>query len=285
MNKVSVIIPTYNRPTQLKDAVDSVLKQGLRELEIIIIDDYSDEQYLSDVECMAQGNNQITVVRNNQNLGAAASRNKGLELSAGEFVLFLDDDDILLPGMLSKSLDAICENSLDLVSCRSAVVGDHLAHRKLKRYNRQQTGLLNIYPMHDQPAEHIFLYTPQIHTFLVKREAIRKTQFSNDLKYGEDLMFWLALADGGIRCEKLDFVGCEYRMQKSSLSQASNFQFKMEYYKKLMDEMKGNKVIENLCYIKMAYACLSAKKWDFLVWMFKAVANPYMLFKHLKAYS
>ncbi|WP_422360247.1 glycosyltransferase family 2 protein [Reichenbachiella sp.] len=283
MKKVSVVIPTHNRPDLLKTAVDSVLKQGMKELEVIIIDDYSEEKYLSGLERLARGDDQINVVRNNKNLGAAASRNKGLELATGEFVLFLDDDDILLPGMLSKSLDALSESRLDLVSCRSVVVGDDLTNSKLKRYNRQQTNLLNTYPMYSQPVEHIFLYTPQIHTFLIRREVIQEIRFPTDLKYGEDLMFWLTLVDKDIRCKKLDFVGCEYRIQKTSLSHMAGYKSKMSFYKNLLIRMEGNKVIQNLCCIKMAYICLSTRNLNFFGWGFKALSNPHLLFKHIKA--
>lgn len=284
MNKVSVIIPTHNRSTQLIAGVESVLKQGVDGLEIIVIDDHSDEKHCVGIEQLAQANDQITVIHNGQNLGVAASRNKGLDMATGEFVLFLDDDDVLLPNMLSRSLEAIQEGNMDLVSSRSKVEGSGITQGKLERYNRQQAEILNVYSMSSHAAEHIFLYTPQIHTFLVRRAAIGEIRFSTDLDYGEDIMFWLALVDKDICCEKLDFVGSSYKIQEGGLSQMAGYHSKMLFYKTLLVNTKENKVIRNLCFLKMAYVSLFAMKLSFFIWILKAVANPLLFFRHVKVY-
>ncbi|WP_420582862.1 glycosyltransferase family 2 protein [Reichenbachiella sp.] len=284
MCKVSVIIPTYNRTVTLKMAIDSVLRQGVKDLNILIIDDSSDEECLAEIEQLALANDQIQIIRNENNLGVAASRNKGLEWAKGEFVLFLDDDDILLSDMLKLSLDAINENHLDLVSCRSQVVGNGLSFRKMQRYNLQQKGLLNVYELNSQPMEHLFLYTPQIHTFLVRRTAIGGTRFPENLNYGEDMMFWLTLVKKGLRCEKLNFVGSEYRLQKRSLTQEADHYSKMRFYEDLLSQMEGNKVIQNLCFIKMTYTSVLARKLIFIKWMVKAFSQPILLFKHIRFY-
>ncbi|MEP3389622.1 MAG: glycosyltransferase family 2 protein [Reichenbachiella sp.] len=284
MNKVSVIIPTHNRSTQLIVAVESVLLQEIEGLEIIVIDDRSGEKHYASIEQLAQANDQIIVIRNDQNLGVSASRNKGLDLATGEFVLFLDDDDVLLPNMLSRSLEAIEASNMDLVSSRSKVEGSGITQGKLERYNRQQTEKLNVYSMNSHPSEHIFLYTPQIHTFLVRRAAIGEIRFSTDLDYGEDIMFWLALVDKDICCEKLDFVGSSYKIQKGGLSQMAGYHSKMLFYKSLLAKTKKNKVIRNLCFLKMAYVSLFAMKLSFFIWILKAMANPLLFFRHVRVY-
>ncbi|MDW3209181.1 MAG: glycosyltransferase family 2 protein [Reichenbachiella sp.] len=284
MNKVSVIIPTHNRSTQLIAAVESVLKQGVDGLEIIVIDDHSGEKHYASIEQLAQANDQITVIQNDQNLGVSASRNKGLDMATGEFVLFLDDDDVLLPDMLSRSLETIQEGNMDLVSSRSKVEGSGIARDKLERYNRQQAEKLNVYAMNSHPSEHIFLYAPQIHTFLVRRSTIGGTRFSTDLNYGEDIMFWLALVDKNICCEKLDFAGSSYKIQEDGLSQMADYHSKMLFYKFLLAKTKGNKIIRNLCFLKMAYVSLSEMKLNFFIWIFKAMANPLLFFRHVRVY-
>lgn len=282
MIKVTVIIPTHNRPELLKKAVASVLKQGLENLNIIIIDDHSDENYRSKIELVAQSHEGIQLIRNERKKGVAFSRNTGLNLAKGEFILFLDDDDILLPKMLKQSLRAIETNHLDLVSCRSKVEGDDITAGKLVRYNRQHTELLNVYSLSSQPAENIFLYVPQIHTFLIRRSVIRETRFSTELDYGEDIMFWLTLVEKGIRCQKLDFVGSSYNIQGGGLSQIAGYNSKMLFYETLLAKMKGNIVVRNLCFLKMAYVSLSAKKLSFFIWIFKAIKNPLLFFRHIK---
>lgn len=86
---VSVIIPTYNRAWTLKDAVDSVLLQDYPNIELIVVDDGSQDHTL---QLLAPYENQITVLRQ-ENRGVSAARNKGIKQSHGQFIALLDSDD------------------------------------------------------------------------------------------------------------------------------------------------------------------------------------------------
>jgi glycosyltransferase involved in cell wall biosynthesis len=87
---VSVVIPTLNRSKMLNRAIESVCQQTYKNIEIIVIDDYSETAvYLDDYE----GRCFLTVSRNQERLGGAASRNRGAELANGSYISFLDDDD------------------------------------------------------------------------------------------------------------------------------------------------------------------------------------------------
>lgn len=281
MNKVSVIIPTHNRPEPLAEAVKSVSDQGHDDIEIIVVDDHSGQEInLNAID----SDNQIILIRNKKALGAAASRNLGLEKATGEFVLFLDDDDVLLPNMLNKSLDEIVNGGYDLVSCRSRIVGEGIGQRKLERFNRQQEGRLDVYPLETQPMEHISLYAPQIHTFLVRRSAIGKIRFQEDLTYGEDIDFWVRLVANGFKCKKLDFIGCEYHLHGNSSSQNISYQTKRDFYLYLIENWKDNRPIKNLCYIKLAYLAFHQAKLSSLKWLAKALTSPRLLLKHFWYY-
>ena len=84
---ISVIITTYNRPNLLKRSIDSVLKQSYKNIELVIIDDSSKAPIdLPD-------DNRIIYFRNKKNKGVQYSRNKGLSIVSGIYVLNLDDDD------------------------------------------------------------------------------------------------------------------------------------------------------------------------------------------------
>ncbi|SMD33044.1 Glycosyltransferase involved in cell wall bisynthesis [Reichenbachiella faecimaris] len=284
MIKVSVIIPTYNRPTSLQAAVQSVLDQDVEGLEIIIIDDASEEKYQDQIAAIAASNAVVELILNKENKGVSACRNVGLSRSRGAFVLFLDDDDTLLPEMFKCALKAFENSSLDLVSCRSKVISVNLSERQLKRYNAQQKDKLNLYSMASHPAEHIFLYTPQIHTFLVRRSSINGIQFPEHLNYGEDMIFWLTLVTQGVKCKKLDFVGCRYNFHDNSASAKANFQSKMACYHRVLAEAKSNSTIRNLCYIKMAYLTLSNRDLHFFKWVMRALRRPSLLIKHVWYY-
>lgn len=103
--QVSVIIPGYNCSDTIEMALDSVLDQGM-DVEIIVINDCSPDD-LDGVMARYVHLPQIIYVKNETNLGAAGSRNKGVAIARGEYVAFLDSDDCWAPGKLKKQLDLI----------------------------------------------------------------------------------------------------------------------------------------------------------------------------------
>ncbi len=107
--KVSVIIPVYNRCELLKDAIESVFFQKYKNVEIIIVDDGSE----SDIHnCLKPYMSKIKYIRLDKNYGVSHARNIGIENSSGEFIAFLDSDDLWMPSKLSEQLDVLKRNNL-----------------------------------------------------------------------------------------------------------------------------------------------------------------------------
>lgn len=102
---VSVIMPAYNAEKFIDTAIHSVLIQDVP-LELIIIDDCSTDN-TKKVQVNYQTYSNVIYVKNESNLGAAASRNKGVALARGKYIAFLDADDYWLPHKLSRQLDAL----------------------------------------------------------------------------------------------------------------------------------------------------------------------------------
>ena len=96
--RFSVVIPTYGRPRYLTEAVESVLAQSVGDLECIVVDDASPEP----IEVPADP--RVRVVSRPTNGGSAAARNSGIDAAGGEFVTFLDDDDLFAPDRLELAL-------------------------------------------------------------------------------------------------------------------------------------------------------------------------------------
>lgn len=94
---VSTIIPVFNRPSLLREAVESVLKQTYRPIEIIIVDDGSTDETGLVAEELMKKNPAIIKVLHKTNEGPGAAREEGRLLARGEFIQYLDSDDILLP--------------------------------------------------------------------------------------------------------------------------------------------------------------------------------------------
>lgn len=101
-DKVSVIIPTYNRSELLKKAVKSLENQSHQNLEIIIIDDFSTDDTAEVVEKMAD--DRIIYLKHSMNKGGSEARNTGIKRATGDYIGFLDSDDQWLPEKLEKQL-------------------------------------------------------------------------------------------------------------------------------------------------------------------------------------
>ena len=104
MPRVSVIIPTFNRALLVTETIDSVLAQTYRDFEIIVVDDSSTD---NTSEVLSKYGDHIRVVVHPTNLGLSVARNSGIHHSAGEFVAFLDSDDLWLPTKLEQQINLL----------------------------------------------------------------------------------------------------------------------------------------------------------------------------------
>lgn len=112
--KVSVIIPVYNAQAYLCDCLDSIVRQTLRDIEIICIDDGSTDNSLAILEQYAAQDSRFRILRQ-ENQGAGAARNHGLQYARGIFLSILDCDDFFEPDMLERGYWAGISGNADIV--------------------------------------------------------------------------------------------------------------------------------------------------------------------------
>lgn len=115
--KISVIVPIYNACKHLRPALDSILAQTLREIEIICVDDGSTDTSLDMLKIYQKMDNRIRIVTET-NAGPGHARNNGLKRARGKYVAFLDADDFFEPEMLEKLYNHAEENDLDIAIAR-----------------------------------------------------------------------------------------------------------------------------------------------------------------------
>lgn len=113
-NSISIIIPAYNVSVTLQQCVESVLKQDLQNFEIIIIDDGSRDNTLDIIKNLAQNNKCISFITQ-KNGGANSARDLGWRLAKGEYIFFLDSDDSIPDGALSKMYTMAVQEHLDVL--------------------------------------------------------------------------------------------------------------------------------------------------------------------------
>src|SRR5512138_1536925 len=107
---ISVIIPVYNALPFLTDAIDSVLAQTHSDLELIVVDDVSTDGSLAVAESYIGRDARVRVIRQSTNGGSSATRNRGAEEAKGDWLAFLDNDDISHPRRLELQLQAADED-------------------------------------------------------------------------------------------------------------------------------------------------------------------------------
>jgi len=152
---VSVIIPTYNRPAYLEQAVSSVLGQTVRPCEILIIDDGSADKYRLEIDRIGVRHPMIHLHRFSKNRGRSAARNMGIAVARGEFLVFLDDDDLLHPRYLEGSLEYFKKGpAAEAVFCRVKSFG------KKRPWNPLQLGVL-IFECGGIDSEHLRPFLPR----------------------------------------------------------------------------------------------------------------------------
>lgn len=209
---VSVIIPTYNRAQFISQTIDSVLAQTFTDYEIIVVDDGSTDET---AQILAGYGNQLRLF-SQANSGPSAARNLGLQVAQGEFVGFLDADDLWYPEMLATTVSHLCTNpQIDLI-CGAWDVIDETG---------QMIRPANTPSSVQSSVQADFLRTIATgNRFLPLAMLFRRKCFAccgvfdTTLKGVEDWDLWLRLAVHGHKIDLVDIPLARYRRHKISLT-------------------------------------------------------------------
>ena len=111
---ISIIVPVYNSEKYIDKCLDSILNQTYKDLEIVLVNDGSNDQSLKILEKYALRDTRIKVV-NQENKGVAAARNTGLDNATGEYILYVDSDDWIENNMVERMVELSA--NADIVFC------------------------------------------------------------------------------------------------------------------------------------------------------------------------
>lgn len=211
--RVSVVMPTRDRGPLLEAAVRSVLLQTTPATQILIVDDGSRDP--DSVARLAALHPSIEVLRHPNSRGVAAARNAGIERVTGDFVLFLDDDDLLHPHFLENGLATFASRpEADVVVFLAECIftpdslGTEYPIALLFDYEQLSQQPLRIIDdgnpvpvdvLESRPVSAFIRYTIPIHSCLLRRSALGEHRFPEALRQGEDTLFWISLAAAGRR--------------------------------------------------------------------------------------
>src|SRR5262249_15318258 len=112
---VSVIMPAYNRERTLQRAVESALQQSVSDIEVIVVDDASEDNTADVAENLARSDTRLRVIKNKNNGGAQAARNVGARAANGHWLTFFDSDDWMLTNSIGVRLSLARDQRVKVV--------------------------------------------------------------------------------------------------------------------------------------------------------------------------
>ncbi|HEV2561692.1 MAG TPA: glycosyltransferase [Rhizomicrobium sp.] len=198
----SVVIPTYNRAGVLKEVLKSVLAQSCQDFEIVVVDDGSKDNPKKIIDEIADARIRF---RAQENRGASAARNAGIDLALGRYVAFLDSDDEFLPHHL-ETMRCLLENSPN-TAAYARIILDRGNGRTLVKPPRAL-----------RPGENMATYllcdrgfVPTI-TLVVEREMAKRVHYDERVSFGDDKDFAI----------RLWLAGCEFEMAEAPGARCSD---------------------------------------------------------------
>lgn len=215
---ISVIIPCYNQGQYLDEALNSILSQDYHEFECLIINDGSTDNTELIAERWIKKDSKYKYYKQ-ENKGLSAARNRGIKESSGDFIQFLDCDDLIDSKKFSESLK-IFEHQKN---CSAIISNFNMIHGDTNQILRPYCDLTQVnFDFETILHEWQYSFSIPIHCALFKREAIADLIFDVSLKSHEDWIFWLEFF---IRDNKVFFYNeCHafYRLNFGGLSKMDN---------------------------------------------------------------
>jgi len=190
-SKVSVIIPVYNRQDVVRECVQSILAQSYENFEIILIDDGSSDRTVEVCRQMAAEDARIRVLEQ-QHGGVSAARNLGLESAAGEFVFFIDSDDVIHPKLIETLVVAMATTKAAMAASDVVNVSEQNWHLVKERLEQPSELGKTTYQTNQQALHAAFTGRSPIGVIggvMLRRALLGETRFRSDLFIGEDFFF------------------------------------------------------------------------------------------------
>lgn len=177
--KVTVLMPVYNGEKYLKDAIDSILNQTFNDFEFLIINDGSTDKSVEIIE--SYNDSRIKLINNKVNIGVSASRNECMDIALGEYIAFMDCDDISLPKRLQIQVRFMNKNP-EVGICGSwiKVFGDKKLIHKYPTTSEEIKCSMLFYPPFAQP------------TVMIRKNLFKKYNlyYDKNNNFAEDYKLW-----------------------------------------------------------------------------------------------
>lgn len=204
---VSVITPSYNSSKFITETIESVIVQSFQDWEMIIVDDASDDDSVSIIKGYVKRDSRIKLVELRNNVGAGEARNKGLEKAVGNYIAFLDSDDVWHKNKLKNQV-----NFMEKMQAPISFTGYTIMDESLEK-------IKSIIRVPQSVTLHHYLKTTIIgmSTAIVDRERVGDFKL-NPIRSRQDGVLWIELLRKGLIAYGLDQQLTKYRARNNSVS-------------------------------------------------------------------
>ncbi|MBQ9857724.1 MAG: glycosyltransferase family 2 protein [Oscillospiraceae bacterium] len=180
--KVTIITPAYNAERFLGYTVESVLRQTYKNWEMLILDDGSTDDTFACAKRFTTVDSRIHAVKNKQNIGVAATRNQGIELADGDYIAFLDSDDVWREDKLERQITLLHASGADIAYSSYSFIDA----------NNTPIGKPYLVPEFTDFKKMLSENVIGLSTAMVKRDILRQRRFNSSF-YHEDYVLWMTL--------------------------------------------------------------------------------------------
>jgi len=202
----TVIIPVYNCAETIAEAVKSALNQTYRKLELLIVNDCSTDQTLDIVQKLSSNDNRIHIINNKSNMGVANARNQALKLAKGDYIAFLDGDDVWETSKVERQIFTIENSKCDFCYTSYSYInknGVKIGKPKIVPNSCAYSDILK--------ENFICCSSVLMHGYLKKYEMM-------DEFFHEDFVYWLGLLKNGYTASGCTTPLVKYRVWQNGRS-------------------------------------------------------------------
>ena len=226
---ISVIVPVYNVEEYLEECLESIRKQTYQDIEVILVNDGSTDDSQAICEHFCQTDKRFRLI-NQKNQGQSVARNHGVKESIGEYIMFVDSDDVVSLGLLEQLMKYM-SNGIDIVECDRTEAIQCLNEEKKDILVKEFDSNEALY----QCFNHGVSWSPVAK--LYRRKIVEKVPFLENLIY-EDFYTGIVSLKYIHKMRKIDYIGYYYRYHTSST-------MNQKYSEKNLDIFKvGEKLLE-----------------------------------------
>jgi len=214
---ISIVTPSYNCSDFIAQTIDSVKSQTYNNWEMIIVDDCSTDNSIDIINSYAKEDNRIKLYRLEKNSGAAVARTKAIELAKGDYIAFLDSDDIWLPEKLQLQLEFMVKNNYHFTSTKySEMSHDGKDLRMLKVWEKTN---------YRQMLKSCRIGNSSV---MYNCKALGKYKVP-DIKRDNDFVLWLKIIKDTDYVYGLDKHLMKYRLTENSISRKKSKKIKYHW--------------------------------------------------------